>query len=206
MTQTWLAGTVETACNSLLALDTEVRAQLDELSDKVIAVDITGLNIQLYFFPSAQGMQVLSHYEGEPDTWLRGVPLSLLRLALSDKPADELFAGGIELHGDTQTGQHFQDILRRLDLDWEELLARVAGDDVAHQAGRVMQGARAQGNHVRRSLELNVGEYLHEEAGLLVSHAELDAFLRDVDVLNSDGERLDARLRRLEAALRTNKD
>ena len=206
MSVTWLAGAVETACNSALALDTEVRAQLGELADKVIAIDILGLDLPLYFFPSAQGVQVLSHYEGDPDTWLRGAPLSLLRLTLSDKPADELFAGGIELRGDTHTGQRFQEILQRLDLDWEELLARFTGDAIAHQVGRAARGAQTQGTQARHTLEKNLNEYLHEEAGLLVNHAELDAFLHDVDTIRSDSERLDARLRRLEAALHTNKD
>lgn len=198
MNSTWLASSVEVACNSALALDPEVRAQLGELSDKVIAVEIEGLNTVLFFFPSAQGVQVLSRYAGEPDSWLRGAPLSLLRLALSDRPSDELFAGAIELRGDTHTGQRFRDILRRLNLDWEELLARVTGDDIAHQTGRVLRGLGNQAQRTRQTFEANLSEYLQEEAELLVPHSELEVFLNAVDELRSDSERLAARLARLE--------
>lgn len=198
----WFAAAVEAACNGALALDPEVRARLGSLSNKVIAVELLGLGLRLYFLPHTQGVQVQGQYAGEPDTVLRGAPLSLLRLALSDAPSDELFAGGAELRGDTATGQAFQDVLRNLRVDWEELLARVAGDDVAHQAGRAARAAGAQAKHAAQTLETDVREYLIEEAGLLVNRHEVDGFLDAVDTLRSDTDRLEARLRRLEAALK----
>ncbi|MBI5040764.1 MAG: SCP2 sterol-binding domain-containing protein [Gammaproteobacteria bacterium] len=200
-TPIWFTAAVESACNGALALDPEIRARLGALADKVIAVELLGLNIRLYFLPHAQGVQVLSQYDGEPDTLLRGAPLSLLRLALSHAPSDELFAGGAELRGDTATGQAFQDILRALHLDWEELLARVAGDTVAHQAGRAARTVSAQAQHTARTLEEDVHEYLIEETGLLVNHHEVAAFLDAIDTLRSDTDRLEARMRRLETTL-----
>jgi ubiquinone biosynthesis protein UbiJ len=197
----WLAAAVETACNSALALDPEVRARLATLADKVIAVELLGVGVRLYFLPHAQGVQVLSHYDGEPDTLLRGAPLSLLRLALSTAPSDELFAGGAELRGDTATGQAFQDILRAVHLDWEELLARAAGDTVAHQAGRAARAVGTQAQHTAHTLEEDVREYLIEEAALLVNRHEVAGFLDAVDTLRSDADRLEARMRRLEARL-----
>ena len=197
----WFAGAIEAACNAALALDPEIRARLGALTDKVIAVDLQGVNIRLYFLPHMHGVQVLSVYEGEPDVLLRGAPLALLRLAVSAAPSDELFAGGVEVRGDTATGQAFQDILRALRIDWEELLARVVGDDVAHQTGRAVRAAAAQVRHAAGSLETDAGEYLTEEAELLTTRHELDGFLDSVDVLRSDVDRLEARLRRLEAAL-----
>lgn len=198
---TWFAAAVEAACNGALALDPEVRARMVALSDKVIAVELSGLGLSLYFLPHAQGVQVLGHYDGEPDTLLRGAPLSLLRLAMSAAPSDELFAGGVELRGDTDAGHAFQDILRALRLDWEELLARVAGDEVAHQTGRAVRAAGAQAQHTAQTLEADVREYLSEESGLLVNRHEIDAFLDAVDTARSDADRLEARLRRLETAL-----
>lgn len=197
----WFAGAIEAACNAALALDPEIRARLGTLADKVIAVELQGVNIRLYFLPHMHGVQVLSVYEGEPDVLLRGAPLALLRLALSAAPSDELFAGGVELRGDTATGQTFQDILRALRIDWEELLARVAGDEVAHQTGRAARAAGAQARHTVRTLEADVGEYLSEEAELVANRHELNGFLDAVDALRSDADRLEARLRRLEAAL-----
>ena len=103
--------------------------------------------------------------------------MSLLRLAMSAAPSDELFAGGVELRGDTATGQAFQHILRALRLDWEELLARVAGDDVAHQTGRAARAVSAQAQHTAQTLETDVREFLIEESGLLVNRHEIAGFL-----------------------------
>lgn len=202
-TPPWFAAAVETACNAALALDPEVRARLGALSDKVIAVELSGLGLRLYFLPHAQGVQVLGHYDGEADTLLRGAPLSLLRLALSPAPSDELFAGGAELRGDTATGEAFQDILRALRLDWEELLARLVGDEFAHQAGRAARAVHTQARHTAQTLEADVREYLIEEAGVLVNRHEVDTFLDAVDAVRSDADRLEARLHRLETALTT---
>lgn len=196
----WFAAAVEAACNSALALDPEIRARLSVLADKVIAVELHGLDLRLYFLPHAQGVQVLGGYEGEPDVLLRGAPLALMRLALSAAPSDELFAGGVELRGDTATGQAFQDTLRALRIDWEELLARVTGDALAHQAGRAARAVGAHARHTARTLEADVREYLTEEAQLVTDRHALDAFLDAVDALRSDADRLEARLRRLEAA------
>ncbi|MFN2308970.1 MAG: SCP2 domain-containing protein [Gammaproteobacteria bacterium] len=203
---TALAGLLETACNGALALDPEVRARLGTLAGKVIAVELLGLGVVLYCFPSAQGVQILSHYEGTPDTVLRGAPLSLLRLGLSAQPADQLFEGGVELRGDTATGQAFQAILRALNLDGEELLARVTGDTLAHQAGRLARALGSQARHAGHTLELDLGEYLREEAGLLVDPHAVGAWLDAVDALREDADRLEARLQRLEAALAAHPD
>ena len=204
-TPSWFAGAMEAACNAALALDPEIRARLGALADKVIAVELQGVNLRLHFLPHMQGVQVLSAYEGEPDVLLRGAPLALLRLAVSATPSDALFAGGVEVRGDAATGQAFQDILRALRIDWEELVARVAGDDVAHQTGRAARAAAAQVRHVARSLEADTGEYLIEEAELLTPRHDLEGFLNSVDVLRSDVDRLEARLQRLETALAAHK-
>ena len=201
----WFAGAVEAACNGALALDPEVRARLGALADKVIAMELVGLDLRLYFLPHSSGVQVMSAYEGEPDVLLRGTPLALLRLAVSAAPSDELFAGGAELRGDTATGQAFQDILSALRIDWEELLARIAGDDVAHQVGRAARATGAQLQRTARTLEADAREYLTEEAELLVDRHEVNGFLDAVDTVRSDADRLQARLRRLEAALAVRK-
>lgn len=197
----WFAGAIEAACNGALALDPEIRARLGMLAGKIVAVELQGLDLRLYLLPHRHGVQVLSVYEGEPDVLLRGAPLALLRLAVSAAPSDELFAGGVEVRGDAATGQTFQDILRAVRIDWEELLARVAGDDVAHQTGRAARAAGAQARHMARTLEADAGEYLTEEAELLANRHELNGFLDAVDALRGDADRLEARLRRLEAAL-----
>jgi ubiquinone biosynthesis protein UbiJ len=46
-------------------------------------------------------------------------------------------------------------------------------------------------------MQLNVAEYLKEEALILPDQSQVNAFLSDVDTLRADAERLEARIARL---------
>jgi ubiquinone biosynthesis protein UbiJ len=191
-----LAATLETALNLYLQQDPDALRRCEALQGKVVALDITGLGLSLYFLPAADGIQVLSHYEGEPDTRLRGSPLGLARMSLGSRD-DSLFEGAVEISGDTETGQQLQDILAGTDWDWEEQLARLTGDVVAHQIGGVARRAGRLLGTSLDTLERDVSEYLQHEALLLPCRAEVDSFLTGVDRLRADTDRLSARVERL---------
>ena len=191
-----LAATLETALNLYLQQDPEALRRCGVLQGKVVALDITGLGVSLYFLPGPDGIQVVSQYEGEADTRLRGSPLGLARMSLGSRD-DTLFEGAVELSGDTETGQELQDILAGTDWDWEEQLARLTGDIVAHQIGNVARRAGQLLGSSRETVERDLSEYLQEESLLLPCRAEVQRFLAGVDFLRADTDRLSARVERL---------
>ncbi|HHH44887.1 MAG TPA: sterol-binding protein [Gammaproteobacteria bacterium] len=192
-----LAAALESALDLYLKQDPDVLRHCAALEGKVIAVDITGLDLSLYFMPDATGILVSSRYEGEPDTRLRGSPFGFARLAL-DTREDVLFEGIVDIQGDTETGQQFQDLLSAVDLDWEEMLSRFTGDVIAHQAGELVRSTRQWLAHGRDTLQQDLSEYLQEEAHLLPTRVETGYFLADVDRLRADIDRLAARIHRLQ--------
>ncbi len=103
----------------------------------------------------------------------------------------------MEIRGDTDTGQAFQDILSEVDLDWEEPLSRLTGDVIAHQAGKLVHEGRQFIRQACGTLEQDLSEYLQEEARLLPARIEVHYFLDEVDRLRSDTDRLTARVARL---------
>ncbi|MFQ5644795.1 MAG: SCP2 domain-containing protein [Thiogranum sp.] len=191
-----LAAALETALDLYLKQDPDTLQRCAALEGKIIALDITGLNLSLYFMPGATGILVASRYEGEPDTRLRGSPFGLARLSLGSRE-DALFEGIVEIQGDTETGQQFQDILSAVDLDWEEMLARVTGDVIAHQTGNLARKAAQFLDNSRNTLQQDLSEYLQEEARLLPTGIETDYFLEEVDQLRAGVDRLAARIHRL---------
>lgn len=191
-----LAATIETALNLYIKRDPQALQRCTALEGKVIGIEITGLDLKLYFLPHSQGIDVLGHYEGEVDTLLSGSLLGFARLSLG-RQEDALLEGAVTIQGDTETGQEFQDILTRSDWDWEEQLSRVTGDVVAHQAGNLARRIRRYFDESRDTLQQNVSEYLQEEARLLPSRIEVDYFLESVDDLRGDTDRLAARVQRL---------
>jgi ubiquinone biosynthesis protein UbiJ len=191
-----LTAALESAFDLYLKQDPDALKRCPALQDKVIAVNLTGTDFTLYFLPDAEGIKVLTHYEGEPDTLLRGTPAGFARLALEARE-DALFHGAVEISGDTETGQQFQDLLTGVDWDWEEQLSKLTGDTIAHQVGELARKGRQWLTGTSETLQQDLTEYLQEEARLLPTRTELNLFLDEVDQLRSDTDRLSARVERL---------
>lgn len=192
-----LAAVIETALNGYLALDPEVRSRCAALDGSVIAMQLKGLELTLYFLPTTDRIDVLGHYEGKPDTLLTGTPASLFRLAVV-RSEEQLFNSGVEFHGDTEKGERFRDILASVDIDWEELLSRVTGDAIAHQMGNMARSLTATTTQGLTSLQEDVSEYLREESRLVPTAIEVNNLLEEIDTVRLDTDRLEARIQRLE--------
>jgi ubiquinone biosynthesis protein UbiJ len=191
-----LAAALESALNLYLQQVPDVQQPAAALQGKVIALSITGTSLILYFLPVADGVQVLSHYEGDIDTHLSASPLGFARLALGRRE-DALFQGAVRIEGDIEIGQQFQELFAGAHWDWEEQLSHVTGDIIAHQAGTLGRQAQRFLDDGRATLAQDCSEYLQEEARLLPTRIEVEYFLSDVDAVRDDVSRLAARVERL---------
>jgi len=197
---------LEGAINRYLALDPVAQQQVAALHGRVIAFELLGLGQTLYLIPGPDRLQVLSRYEGEPDCTLRGTPLALARMSDTKASSDQLFAGEVEITGDTQLAHHFGKILATIDIDWEEQLSHYTGDIIAHEVGNFIRGASHWGRRSLQTLGLDLQEYLQEEIRLLPVKPEIDHFLTGVERLRDDVERLQARMERLRDRLKQNRE
>jgi ubiquinone biosynthesis protein UbiJ len=192
-----LLSSIETAMNAWLKLDDEAMPQFESMQDKVIRLHITGLEINLYFFPGVNHIQVLSEYEGEPDTIIHGSPMALMRLTTSDDAGKTLLDTDAFIEGNTGLGTRFSQVLKSVDIDWEEFLSKVVGDVIAHQAGSVVEQTKGWVQDSEHAMRLNIGEYLSEESQLVVAESELSHYLDEVDNMRADIDRMQARVQRL---------
>lgn len=191
-------GGLEAALNRYLALDPAAMVRLAELHGQVICLEVLGLGLRVYVVPGPFGIQLLGRYQGDPACTLRCTPLGLARMGSTADSTDQLFSGQAEITGDTEVGHRFGKILSGLDIDWEEQLARVSGDVLAHEVGNRARALTRWGGRVLDNLGMDLQEYLQEEVRLLPTRLELEAFLEDVDTLRDDEQRLQARVARLE--------
>ncbi|MFA5627213.1 MAG: SCP2 sterol-binding domain-containing protein [Thiohalomonadaceae bacterium] len=195
---------LEAAINTALIMDPETKARLAALEGKVIAIDLQGLDVNIFFLPGEHGFRLMGHYEGEPDTCLRGRPLALLRLKQA-RAGEGLFSGDVQITGDIELGQRIQRILGGLDIDWEEHLSRLTGDVLAHQIGNGVRGLLHWGQQTMSNLQASLVDYAQYERRDLPVSWEVDEFLADVDELRSAVDRLTARLVRLEQKFKKQK-
>jgi ubiquinone biosynthesis protein UbiJ len=172
-----------------------VTTLLSELRDRTLCVQVQGTGLDVRVNCDGQGLRLI---QGDvADATIRGAPLSLLALAGED-PQAVIARGDVTIEGDAELAQRFRELGMRLRPDLETSLSRVFGRTAAHVAVR---GLRAAGDWARASAwtaTANVAEYLAHERGDLVSRAEAEHFLRDVDQLREQLDRLEARLTHLE--------
>ena len=199
-----VTAAIEAAINQVLALDADTLERLRALNGKVIAIELQGFDVTLYLIPTDAGLSVFGHFEGEPDTTLRGTPVGMLRMGLAENAGDSFFAGDVEISGDVELGIRFREILDGLDIDWEEHLSRITGDVVAHKVGDLVRDAFDWGRKTLDTLGRDGAEYLQEESRDLPTRCEMEEFLAQVDTLRSDVDRLEARIERLEARRKAN--
>ncbi|HUI60935.1 MAG TPA: hypothetical protein VLX90_11960, partial [Steroidobacteraceae bacterium] len=102
--------------------------------------------------------------------------------------------GDVRIEGDAELAGKFRELARLLLPDPEEELALVAGDVPAHQIARFARAAVSWTLQAGRTTVRNLAEYLGHERGDVLTRGEAEPFLRGVDALREDVDRLAARI------------
>lgn len=194
---TLLFDLLNRSSQTLLDLDPDSREMFGQLQGKVICIDVTFPAMTLYLMPGESGLEFHEEYEGDADVTLRGSAFAFAKLSGQGVASGVLSEGQIHMQGDAETGQAFQKIMSRLDLDWEELLSNYVGDTPARKIGNVVREfsgwAKQSADHSRE----NVADYFQEEKKLLVTSVAMKRFTEQVDTLRADVDRLQQRLNSL---------
>lgn len=196
-----LTEALETSINHVLKQDTATLEKFAALQGKVIAFEITDLELSLFLFPHNEGVQIKYLYEGKADTTLQGTTLAFISMSLGDA-TESFFSGEVRIKGEIELGQRFKRILDQLDIDWEEWLSSYTGDLVAFKAGSLIRSFSAWSKDTLKTLELDAREYIQDEGQLSPHSAELEEFANNISQLRDDTARLEARLSRLQKFLK----
>ncbi|MEA1049357.1 SCP2 sterol-binding domain-containing protein [Lamprobacter modestohalophilus] len=192
-----LLAAAEAVINRVLALDPEGAARLVSIQGQVLRVELLGIGMHLFVVPEATALRLFGDYAAEPDCILRATPAALLGMALAQHREDEVFSGAVQIDGDNGLAQTIGEVFKGLDIDWEEQLAALVGDNIAHQLGNQVRAGSRWAERSGRTLQTDLREYLIEEGRFLPSQTEMQGFLDGVDQLRDDVERLEARVERL---------
>jgi len=140
-------------------------------------------------------VHVEGDFDDEPDTTISGSATDLLSLR---KNNDALYSGRVNISGDMSTGEQLRNIIAGVDIDFEEIIAPVTGDAVAHQIGQIGAQLSAWFTDTGKSMNRNTSEYLQEEAEIVAPNSEVGRFCNEVDGLREQTDRLEARLSALD--------
>ena len=175
--------------NQALRTDADAQERLRAMGRCTIRLDLApvpavGLHIE-------NGSLMVEAPQEHVDLAVRGHPAAFVRYVLCNQASD------IHLEGNGEVAQGLRDFLATLDIDWEELLARVIGDTPARVMMRSLAEVAQAAQRFGAATQSNGRDYLHEESGLLPNASEIDQFMREVDRLRDDLARLEQRFDRL---------
>ena len=187
-----LTVTLERLLNRGLPRSPRARQLCAELGGKSLAIEVRDI-ARLRVSSHGSGLAV-TQSTASADATLGGGPIGLLGLIASESPQTLLQRGDVSMDGDTELAQKFHELLKLLRPDPEEELSGILGDVPAHQFARLARRGLGFARRAWRTGVLNTAEYLGHERADLVPRAEGEQFLRGVDAVREDVDRLQARL------------
>ena len=200
-----LAG-AERALNQTIALTPTSHQELEALSGTLLGIDITSLDLTLFIdIISGTEIALLAHCERRPDAFVRGTVEDFAALVASDDPAATLINSGIELEGSSTKLITLQQIVSKMDVDWEAPLVDALGDVMGHQLAQALRAMFRWSESTRASLKRQLSEYLLEEGKLTPPKAELEHFYDSVQSLSLRVERAQSQVAKLLARAASNR-
>ena len=183
---------------------TPARELCDQLDGKTIAVRVRDTTLAMYFKISDLVIVLATDSESEPDVVITGSLLTLARMFVpsggAGAPGESAVRdGSLDLTGDAEVAQAFQELIGYAKPDIEEELSTIVGDVASHRLGEIVRSFGDWARGARSTMGSNVREFLQEESGDLPSRYEVERFTQRVDSLRDDVARLETRVNRLEA-------
>ena len=186
-----LTATLENVLNRGLPRSPRAQQLCAELTGRTVAVEVR--EITRLLLESTGSTLRITRGDAGADAEIVGGPFGLLALGAAS-PEAVLQRGDVEIRGDAELAQKFRELVLLLRPDPEEELSLFVGDVPAHQVGRFARMALGWTRQAATTTVQNIAEYLGHERQDLVPRSEGEQFLRSVDALREDVDRLDARI------------
>jgi ubiquinone biosynthesis protein UbiJ len=192
-----LTGLTQSTLGHYLELGNNSQELLEVTAGHTVAIRFLPYDIEIFLCPTKTNVQVLSYLSTPPDTIISGSLSAFTRLGLGGIAAESLQPGDIVIQGNVDVARKVQNIFSKLDVNWEEQLAKHIGSKASKSALNML---RNSSNWISESLiafRTDLVEYLREESRTVPTDAETFRLYSDIDNARSDIERLSQRIERL---------
>ncbi len=188
-------ASAEKMINAALAYDPATRIALSKLAPQVLAIKLTTPEMCIYVAPAVDGIKLLGHYEGDITTQVQGSAPALITLLKSERV--NLKDSGVQVIGSTTFLAELQQILKKIDIDWEEMLSQIFGDIIGHQGAELIRSKMNWAKDRASNITRLTSEFVTEELQTLPSKAEVAFFNQQVDEIRLGVDRVEARINQL---------
>ena len=181
--------------NHLITQNSWARGELQPFSGQTVAI---------YLGPVTANLTVLENgglaMAGESTIDDASISLSP-SLALRILAKDTAASSQVQITGNTELAKALAKVLQGMRWDYEEDLSKIIGDIPATQANAFAKKTYSEAKSKVINVTEMLTEYWQEENPLIAKKRHVEAFVKDVDQLRDDVERLEKRIEKLKNAL-----
>jgi ubiquinone biosynthesis protein UbiJ len=210
---------IEKGLNTLLNLDHDSQTTLQKLKGKRLLVSINELPFD-FLLVASQQIDVLSVERGESkhsadsqqpktfentDCFLKTSLFTLPELQDTSRLTQLIKQDKLQLEGDIQLAQAFSQLFLKLNIDWEEQLAKQTNDVFAHEVFRIGKSVFSAAGKLASSIQSMFSEAAIEEKRIAAPKTLVSNFSRDVQEVQNRTDALEQRMSSFNA-LQTHKE
>lgn len=174
--------------NHLINQNSWARTQLESFGGKTVRFKMPPVSASLALLED--GGLALAGDAAEPDAIVT-IPFPVaLRLLANDEAATTL----VTLEGNTELAACLAKVLRSMQWEYEEDLSKLIGDVPAHQFAEFGRKAVSEVKKQTINVAEMLAEYWQEEQPMIAKKRHVEQFIKDVDTLRDDSERLAKKL------------
>lgn len=184
-----LLSIAEPVLNKIVSLDPDAAERLQQLQGRQLAVELTDLQLRLVLTVQPNGIWLNQHQE-KVDCALITNLQSLRQLTDPSQLTRLIRENALDIEGDLQLLQQFNQFFARLNPAWAEHLSGYIGDAAAHKVSLLLQQAQLLLRTKLAEADLVVTELAQDELQLSPHPSELQHFSQQVHQLAARTEQL----------------
>lgn len=181
--------------NHLITQNSWARVGLQPFSGQTVAIHLGPANANLTILEN--GGLAMAGESAIDDASISLSPSLALRILAKDAAA----SSQVKITGNTELAKALAKVLQGMRWDYEEDLSKIIGDIPATQANAFAKKAYSEAKSKVINVTEMLTEYWQEENPLIAKKRHVEAFVKDVDQLRDDVERLEKRIEKLKHAL-----
>lgn len=170
---------------------------LAPMAGKTLRLNIVDLDMEVWIICGDEVWWLATESQGEADVALSGTLGNLVDTARSmTKPNSPLIFDGLDIRGSVGVLQTMQSMVKKMNLDWEDIITRSLGPIPAQIIIQTLVVARKQWLISRDSLKRQTTDFLSADQKLVLTQTQLEEYRLRISRLTKRIDRLEAKLQR----------
>ena len=163
-----------------------------KLNGKYIYIILNNTSTTIFIEIFDNTFKLRENIDHHPDLTLQGSPIAFLNYI-----NDLKVVNSIQITGNIEIAEDFSNLMSKLNIDWEQLIADYTNDDIAFYTSKFINFLKNKKSEIENSFVRNTKEYFRDETDIIPSKDEINKHINDIDNLRNKIEVLEAKFKKL---------